>query len=312
MKGVVAVGSSHTSRELWKCLDSMQSIDDVIDLKGTLSTQVTVTLDEIVERVGEIEVDELADAESYRVTCVRSGPHEFSSVDVEREVGAVLSSRYPCRVDLERPAVKVRIDVRESECQVGVQLNAAPLSLPEWRVYRPRVGLKTPLAYAMLRLAQIRDDDTGLLDPLCGSATIPIIAAQEHPQLRVCGSDTHARGLAGARTNARAAGLFDRLLLVRANAHELAKIYRPASFSAIVTNPPFGIHLSRKRDFRWLYSSLLRGFAEVIEVGGRATMLVWKYRSLQAALSEERSFELIHERRIVRGDTALRLVVLQA
>ena len=308
--GVTTVDAGRPAEESWAALASMRSVEDVIALGCTFTSTKDLTLPRIVAAVQEADLPALADAESYRVTCERRGTHDFTSMDVERAGGAALGARFGRRVDLESPAVVVRVDVRQRQGLVGVLLNRGRLSMPSWRVYRPRVGLKPHLAYAMLRIAQVDGGDR-LLDPLCGSATIPIVAATAYPGLRICGSDSHAAGLAGARRNARAAGVFERLALVRANAHALAATYRTGSFSVVVTNPPFGIHLSRDRDFHWLYSSLLRGFAAVLREGGRAVLLVWKFGLFQAVLAEQKSFHVVHQRRIVRGDTPLRLVVLR-
>ena len=311
MRGVVVVESADSAEQLWSVLRSLRSVDHGIALKVQFSTDGAEPLSRVVEEVERAELPELAAAGSYRVTCRRKGAHQFSRMDVEREAGTVLGKKYGCPVDLESPEANVRIDVVEQRCLIGLQMNSTALSLPAWRIYRPRVSLKTSLAYAMLRLAELGSNEAGLLDPLCGSATIPILAAQQYPPMPIFGSDSHADGLTGARENARAAGLSDRVQLLRANAHELARTFPRASFSAIVTNPPFGIQLSRKRNFYWLYSSLLRAFRAVLEPDGRVVMLVWKYRILQTVLSEIRAFEVAHERRIVTGDTPLRLVVLR-
>ena len=310
MAGIATVDAGRPVEASWGALASLRSVEDVIALGGTFTSDRDLTLSRIVAAVEEAELPALAAAESYRVTCERCGTHDFTSMDVERAAGAALGARFGCRVDLESPAVVVRVDVRQRQGLVGVLLNRGRMSMPSWRVYRPRVGLKPHLAYAMLRIAQVEGGDR-LLDPLCGSATIPIVAATAYPGLRICGSDSHAAGLAGARRNARAAGVFERLALVRANAHALAATYRAGSFSVVVTNPPFGIHLSRERDFHWLYSSLLRGFAAVLGEGGRAALLVWKFGLFRAVLAEEQTFQVVHQRRIVRGDTPLRLVVLK-
>ena len=103
----------------------------------------------------------------------------------------------------------------------------------------------------------------------------------------------------------------ERVQLLRLNAHELVRTFPGRPFSAIVTNPPFGIHLSKERNFHWLYASLLRAFQAVLSPGGRVVMLAWKHWILHAVLSEIGAFEIAHERRIVTGDTPLRLVILR-
>ena len=94
---------------------------------------------------------ELEEAGSFRVEARREGEHPFTSPEVERRVGEALHRAYGVPVDLKRPAVRVRVDVRGEEAFLGVQLTERPLSrrFPKAAL---RGSLTPVLAQALLRL----------------------------------------------------------------------------------------------------------------------------------------------------------------
>jgi thiamine biosynthesis protein ThiI len=78
------------------------------------------TLDAIVERVLPVFADRLA-GQTFAVRCRRRGRHSFSSLDVERTVGAALLERTAASgVDLRRPQVMVELEISDEELFVVV------------------------------------------------------------------------------------------------------------------------------------------------------------------------------------------------
>lgn len=77
-------------------------------------------LDDLGSQVLDIWRDHLPD-KSFCVRAKRSGTHDFTSVDVERNVGAVLNRGCEtARVQLKNPDVTVRLEVLEQQCYVLV------------------------------------------------------------------------------------------------------------------------------------------------------------------------------------------------
>ena len=173
---------------------------------------------------------------SFRVTTRRSGEHPFSSIDVQRRAGAALFERYRLAVDLTGFDREVRVDVRGQRCLVSVQLTRDPLSGRQLRLYNPGAALKANVACALLRLAGV--ERGRLLDPFCGSATIPIEAARLYPGLEIAASDYSPRAVEGARRNLEAEGLEARIALALHDMSDLPEVHPPGGFDAIVTNPP--------------------------------------------------------------------------
>jgi tRNA uracil 4-sulfurtransferase len=79
-------------------------------------------LDAIVEQVLPVYAARLA-GHSFAVRCRRSGQHPFTSLDVEREVGAALLDRTEASgVDLEQPEVTVELEIsRQTLFVVGAR-----------------------------------------------------------------------------------------------------------------------------------------------------------------------------------------------
>ncbi len=259
-----------------------------------------------------LEVPEMEQAASFRVTCNRAGDHPFTSMDVQRLAGAALQRRYGTPVDLERFAMNVRIDIVGRLVLIRLQLTREPLDRRHPRVYHPRITLKAPVAYGLLCLAGTERLRGAVLDPFCGSGTILMEAAQVLPDTELCGSDRDAAAVAGARRNLEAAGAAGRVRLLEADARDLAEVHPPGSFTGIVTNPPYGIQLGRNTDFRRLYSRLLEGAHAVLRPHGRVALLVGRRRSLfNRVVAAQGSFRIVHARVIETARVYPGLFVLE-
>ena len=187
----------------------------------------------------------------------------------------------------------------ELKVQVAILDNVATLTLDTTgpslhkRGYRQQAGpapLKETLAAAMVQLSFWKAGRP-LLDPFCGSGTIPIeaaligrnlapglsrtFAAQAWPNIpkaawseataeardlaragfdeRLLGTDNDARTLQAARHNAEQAGVSAQ---VHFQERPFALLSSKRLFGCIITNPPYGERLGRQRDWESLYRSI--------------------------------------------------------
>lgn len=178
-------------------------------------------------------------ARSFRVSCVREGEHAFSSLDIEREVGGALHEIYGAAADMTAFDLRVRVDVAHDEVLVGSALNRQPLSRRHKLAFTRSVTLKPNVAHALLRLAQCAPGMC-ILDPCCGSGTIPLEAAQSFG-IEAYGVDKSAAVCRGAIANAEAAGLQALCSFAPGNCRALDRSFAPHQFDAIVTNAPWGL-----------------------------------------------------------------------
>jgi tRNA (guanine6-N2)-methyltransferase len=309
--GQVMVDNPAPLTDLWPLAQQLRSVYHVIRPLHVFDLPDSDQLTHIRQVVGELDIAEMATAVSFRVTGNRTGTHEFTSVDVQRVAGAALVGKYGTAVDLTGYEVDVRVDVVHDRCWVGVQLTRTRLSKRQERVYTPMAALKTVVAYAMLRFARLDEGSGGLLDPFCGSGTILIEAAQSFPDLPLYGSDAFPKPVQGTADNLAVMGLSERVQLTQADARDLRDHYEPGSMRAIVTNPPFGVRLGRRADFRHLYSNFLQGAHRILEPGGRLVVLVGRRRAFNFILNKVGGFHLGHVRIVETGGIYPAIFVLE-
>ncbi len=192
------------------------------------------------------------------------------------------------------------VDVVLFKDHVSILLDTSGSGLHK-RGYRTWIGpapLKETLAAALVQLSFWRGDDRLLVDPFCGSGTIPIEAAmiarniapglyrefcseewsylpQElwdqarkeamdaiKPNLeqRILGYDIDGFIIDHAREHAENAGVGEDIHFQQ-QAFEQLSSKRP--HGVIITNPPYGVRLSDAPEIRDLYSQMPRVFAEL-------------------------------------------------
>lgn len=272
--------------------------------------------------------------QTFAVRAARHGSHGFTSVEVAAAVGGAIGEA--CRaargfsppVNLEHPAVEFRAWVIDDRFLLGVNTSGEGLHHRGYRVYQHPAPLNPIIAAAMLRLVGYTGGP--LLDPLCGSATIPIEAARALRGLHngvhrrsfpfeilafvppgslararreateamnrrrapIVGLELFRRHLLGARLNARAAFVEDTVHLVQGRV-EKPPLELP---ELVVTNPPYGLRVGSPGKVRPAYEALA---AWVAEHPGTRLALVTAYPGVRAILAP---LKLLEERRILYGN----------
>lgn len=202
---------------------------------------------------------------------------EFYSVDVFEETGA----EYTIKATLLKNRVTLTVDTS------GVGLHKRG-----YRIADVTAPIKETLAAAMVQLSFWRPGRI-LLDPCCGSGTIPIEAAmigrniapglgrgfasegwefiprkiwkeERHgaygmidyeKQLEIYGFDIDRRAVEASRVNAEEAGVDDCILFKKVDMRKL----RPVGKNGIIiTNPPYGERIGEKKEIDEIYASFNR------------------------------------------------------
>ena len=115
---------------------------------------------------------------SFKAECIRHGEHDFSSIDVVPKIGeAILScSKHSIKVDLKNPDLQIFAFVTGEGCYYGIDFAGIDLSTRDYKIFSHRESLNGTIAYSLVRLSEW-DRKKILIDPFCGSATIPIEAS---------------------------------------------------------------------------------------------------------------------------------------
>jgi putative N6-adenine-specific DNA methylase len=222
-------------------------------------------------------------AVDFRVTCRKSRLYHSDAV-AER-----LARSVPGAVPGESPQLFI-VRMAHDVCTISADASGALLHRRGYRLATAKAPLRESIAAGCL-LALGYDGTQALIDPMCGSGTIPIEAAliaqgiapgaqrqfacERWPGFRgttggpdrgavsppgggpggapILGSDRDAGAMAAASANAARAGVANRVQLeVRA----LSAIEPPAPHGILFTNPPYGARVGDAKALRNLYAQL--------------------------------------------------------
>ena len=193
-------------------------------------------------------------------------------------------------VDTHRPDIRIDAFVQLDYVTLYLDTSGEPLFKRGLRKSSGEAPLRENLAAGILRLSGWAPDQP-LLDPMCGSGTILMEAAQMARNIspglgrrfafeklnnfdrktwsNLCdmsrsrqtpgapvlieGCDRHGMALRAAEANLRAAGLADAVRLTQADVLELSP---PAAEGVLVTNPPYGVRLGDEVELAKFYPRL--------------------------------------------------------
>lgn len=246
-------------------------------------------LEDVYDRTREADIPAHLPFKPFGVVGTRHGTHDFTSVDVAERVGQAVIDEYRdvtgdrLPVDLDDPTVRLEAYLYDDRFTLAIDLSGESLHKRPYRVCEHDAPLRSTFAYSMLRIAGYEADDR-LIDPMAGSATIPIEAAlsatdripypgfepafdalprydgeafeerraAHEPVDLAAAPDIEAREIRArwqrcGRVNRDAAGV-DCVDIVEADAREAT-----LDADCVVTNLPFGIRVSE--DLRQLYSA---------------------------------------------------------
>jgi putative N6-adenine-specific DNA methylase len=238
----------------------------------------------------------------FRVTCRKSRLYHSDAV-AQRMAGAIehrlgAASRYAAKdgpgddetADTGTEQLFV-VRLAHDQCTVSADSSGALLHLRGYRQAVAKAPLRETLAAALLAAAEWTGD-TPLIDPLCGSGTIPIEAAliarrippgisrqfaclewpgfprvelarlldaaraQMLPSspVPIIGSDRDAGAISAARSNAERAGV---TVDVQFSQHAISALVAPDSPSGLLAaNPPYGMRVGERHEIRNLFAQL--------------------------------------------------------
>jgi 23S rRNA G2445 N2-methylase RlmL len=131
----------------------------------------------------------LAEGQSFGVRASRHGDHPFGSPDVADAVGQAVIDGYReatgrrLAVDLDDPDVALHATVRHDRFRLAVDTTGHSLHDRGWRVCEHDAPVRPTVAASLVRLAGFTTGES-LLDPTCGSGTVPVeasLAARDAP-----------------------------------------------------------------------------------------------------------------------------------
>jgi putative N6-adenine-specific DNA methylase len=232
-------------------------------------------------------------AVSLRVTCHKS--RLFHSDAVAERIMDAIGDRlgelppvqnFEAEKDTQLPRLII-VRLGENQCTIHIDSSGSLLHRRGYRLATGKAPLRETLAAGIL-LASGWDILSPLIDPFCGSGTIPIEAAllagkippgtrrqfafmdwpnfdsemwekllaeartvPRAPSPKIVASDRDAGAIQAARANAERAGVMDS---IEFSCRPISAIDPPLGPGWVVTNPPYGVRLGTHRDLRNLYA----------------------------------------------------------
>lgn len=199
------------------------------------------------------------------------GRRNYNRYDIEDAVGGPLSAAlgrpYRGRRDGVAPptgGLSFRVTIDGERATVAVRIADRPLHRRPYRLRSTPGSLHPPVAQALVRMANPAPGER-LLDPCCGSGTIPLEAPGTLHRL---GVDSSAAALAAADVNDAAGAV----RWWRADAGELP--VRTGSIDVVVSNPPWDRQVPPSGRLAHDPGRFWAELSRVLRPGGRAVLLL--------------------------------------
>ncbi|XP_075811388.1 U6 snRNA (guanine-N(2))-methyltransferase THUMPD2 isoform X1 [Microtus pennsylvanicus] len=226
--------------------------------------------DQLQERGFQDDMVKAADTQNqdltFRVSCRCSGNigKAFPPQEAGRAVGIALMRKFGWKANLRNPHLEIFMHLSDAYSVLGIPLFRVPLAS---RTYIQTAGLRSTIAWAMASIAEIKAGAL-VLDPMCGLGTILVEAAKEWPDVYYMGADVSDSQLLGACDNVKAAGLADKIDLLKVSVTELP--LPSQSVDVIISDIPFGKKFKLGKDIK----SILQEMERVLRDGGAMVLLL--------------------------------------
>ncbi len=262
------------------------------------------TFDELFEDVKALPwEDYIPEDGKFWVTKANSVSSKlFSPSDIQKIVKKAMVERLKGKYHVDwfqetGAAYPLRISILKDVVTIGIDTTGESLHKRGYRKYTPAAPLTETLASAILLLSPWHPDRL-LVDPFCGSGTIPIEAAmiamdmapgmnrgftaedwkdivpkkswyeaiteaedriRTDVDVQIQGYDIDDEVLAMARANARLAGVEDKIHFQKRDVRNFSS---PKPYGFVISNPPYGERLSTKDEMYDLYRAVGRVMSE--------------------------------------------------
>jgi putative N6-adenine-specific DNA methylase len=263
------------------------------------------TFDELFEGIKAIPWEDYLtqDAKFWVTKASTTKSKLFSAPDIQSIAKKAMVERMKTKYHINwfretGASYPVRIFLLKDEATIGLDTSGEPLHKRGYRQLTSKAPLTETLAAALIMLTPWKRDRI-LVDPFCGSGTIPIEAAMiganiapgmnrsftaedwtnliakkawyeaieeandlidDSVSMDIQGYDIDGKMIRAARQNAMDAGVDH---LIHLQQRDVKDLRHPKKYGFIITNPPYGERLEEKEDLPELYTQIGQVFAKL-------------------------------------------------
>ncbi len=228
----------------------------------------------------------------FRVSCSRKGEHTFTSLQVEKEVGAKFCTD-GATVDLKKPKTVVFVDIVGEDVFCGVDLTPVLLSKREYRIKVHNQSLNACVAYALARLADYGEGKV-FLDPFLKDGVVAIEAAL-FAEGKIFAFDSMFPHLRNGEMNAKLAGVRKSINFSRTEVNWLDTKFKEGEVDCVVSALPFVSRNVPEKEVKKLYQELLHQLPFILKKSGKAVFIAPRLNLLKEL---NKKLQVIDERTV--------------
>ncbi len=272
---------------------SLRSIEDAFMYVGEV-TQIGHTKQDLHKLTDSILAMNFSDSltsirshrspRSFSISASSVGKRNFSMPQLKDALRIPLARKLGMPFeDVLHEDFDIRIFLEHKRALIGVRLSTHPLHRRAYKTETTPGSLKPNIAYALCFLAEI-EENTVLLDPLCGSGTIIAESLSFQPQ-EIYANDIDPLAITIARENADSLNSGKKIPIRWSIGDARNLPLDDNTVGAIVTNLPFGKQVA-VGDIERLYEEALRELARVAKRNSRIVLLTTQDSAMQNAIEK--------------------------
>ena len=270
---------------------------------------------------------------TFRVNCARKGEHNFSSSDVCNKVGEHFFKNY--KVDLTNPEFIIFVFISGDECTICLDISGIDLSKREYKIFSHAASLNGAIASAFLTYLKITKKEV-IVDPFCGSGTIPIEAALilqnksvhfyskekfafqklidmdlaeydkiDENKFKLFGYDFLLNCVTSSRKNAKIAGVDKNITLSKVEVEWLDTKLKEGEVDLIITQPPILSNMDNNKK-ESLFKDFFYQAENILKKSGKICMFL----ESDELLVFKRKFIISEEFNVMQGNKKMHVVIL--
>lgn len=270
---------------------------------------------------------------SFVVRCQREGEHNFSSLDVERHIGAQINSE----VDLNNPDIIFFAFINKNKLYFCVDLSGFDLSKRDYKIFNNRDSIKGTIAFHALKVCGYKSSEV-LLDPFSKDGVIVIEAALyasnqsvnyfrkdkfafnsiveyeffdnvSKPEGKIISFDNTMQGVTVVKKNAKIAEVESSIDIRKVNIDWLDIKLEKSSVDCIVSYPPQPAkHKLQPRELVRMYEEFFYQSDYVLKEQGRICLISRSTNVLKQAAYHYK-FKLQSESEVMQGKQKLYILL---